>query len=284
MIPRISLKPSVDNYAVMGNPIAHSKSPLIHQAFAEQLGQAIYYQAILVEPDGFEAALAEFQALGGKGLNITVPFKEDAWRAVDVLSPAAEKAGAVNTIWFENDQRCGENTDGIGLVNDLSHHEIDIGEKKVLLLGAGGAVRGILGPVLERRPAAVLIANRTPARAEALVRIFPEYPHLDFSDFSGLAGRDGFDIVINGTSAGLTGDLPALPENILLKDGCAYDLVYGDKDTPFVAWAKQRGARLVLDGLGMLVEQAAESFTLWRGVRPETRPVIEMLRGMAGGQ
>lgn len=278
MTTSIRLKTSVDNYCVMGNPVAHSKSPLIHHAFAEQVGHEIYYQAILVEPDGFEAALAEFQALGGKGLNITVPFKEDAWRAVDVLSPGAEKAGAVNTIWFEDSKRRGENTDGIGLVHDLLQNDISIKDKKVLILGAGGAVRGILGPILEQSPAAVLLANRTPARAEALVRIFSEFSHLDYCDLSGLTGRGGFDIVINGTSAGLTGDLPALPDGILGRGGCAYDLVYGDRDTPFVSWAKQRGARLVLDGLGMLVEQAAESFTLWRGVRPRTGPVIEMLR------
>ena len=278
MTTRIHLKASVDNYCVMGNPVEHSKSPVIHHAFAEQVGHDIYYQSILVERDGFETALAEFQSLGGKGLNITVPFKEDAWRAVDVLSPRAGKAGAVNTIWFENGKRHGDNTDGIGLVHDLLHHEIDIRQKKILILGAGGAVRGILEPVLEQGPAAVLIANRTPARAEALVRLFPEFSGLDFCDLTRLGQRGEFDVVINATSAGLTGDLPTLPDMVIADGGCCYDLVYGDKDTPFVTWARHSRAGVVLDGLGMLVEQAAESFTLWRGVRPETQPVIEMLR------
>lgn len=274
----IQLKASVDNYCVMGNPIVHSKSPAIHHAFAEQVGHKLFYQAILVPRDEFPAALDKFQALGGKGLNITVPFKEEAWSAADVLSPEAETAGAVNTIRFQDGKRLGNNTDGIGLVRDLLNNKIDIRDKRLLILGAGGAVRGILGPVLQQEPSSVLIANRTPAKAGTLVGIFPDNTGLAFCGFPELVGQDSFDIVINGTSAGLTGELPELPVDIVTEHSCCYDMVYGNANTAFVGWAKKQRVGVVLDGLGMLVEQAAESFTLWRGVRPETRPVIEMLR------
>lgn len=276
----IHLKPSIDNYCVMGNPIAHSKSPLIHHAFAEQVGHAIYYQSVLVQQGQFEGALAEFQKLGGKGLNITVPFKEDAWQAVEAMSTRAEKAGAVNTIWFEKGKRQGDNTDGIGLVRDLLENEIKLKDKRLLILGAGGAVRGILDPILQQEPSSVLIANRTPERAETLVRRFSEYSNLDFCGLSQLDRQGNFDVVINGISAGLSGEQPELPEDIVVEGGCCYDMVYGNVDTPFVSWAKQHGAGMALDGLGMLVEQAAESFMIWRGVRPKTKPVIEMLRNL----
>lgn len=276
----LHLKAGVDNYAVMGNPVAHSLSPRIHHAFAEQTGQVLFYQAILVPPDGFGEALTGFQSRGGRGLNITVPFKQEACEAMDVLTRRAEQAGAVNTIWFADDGRKhGDTTDGSGLIRDLERHVVEVAGSRVLILGAGGAVRGVLGELLERRPVEVLIANRTPARARELARIFAAEGRLRAAGFEELPALGAFDLVINAVPAGLTAELPDLPPGLLAEGGCCYDMVYGDTDTAFVAWGKRQGARLALDGLGMLVEQAAESFRIWRGVRPATQPVIDMLRG-----
>ena len=278
MTADIRLVPDIDNYAVMGNPVAHSKSPLIHQAFAVETGERLSYQAILVPVGGFAAALAEFQRQGGKGLNITVPFKEDACQAMDVLTPRAEQAEAVNTIWFESDgRRFGDTTDGAGLVRDLARHGIALEDRRLLILGAGGAVRGVLGEVMEQRPAGLLIVNRTLDRARELRDRFSSHWDIDICGFEELAARGRFDVVINAIPAGLTAALPPLPDD-LVRDGDCYDMVYGDTATPFVTWAREHGARSANDGLGMLVEQAAESFTIWRGVRPQTEPVIEMLR------
>ena len=257
MTSDIQLVPDIDNYAVMGNPVAHSKSPLIHQAFAVETGERMVYHAILVPVGGFEATLADFQELGGRGLNITVPFKEDACQAMDVLTPRAELAGAVNTIWFDADGR------------------------RLLILGAGGAVRGVLGEVMEQRPAGLLIVNRTPARARELRDSFSSHWDIDVCGFEELEDKGRFDVVINAIPAGLTAALPPLPDD-LAGDGDCYDMVYGDAATPFVAWARKHGARSANDGLGMLVEQAAESFYIWRGVRPQTEPVIKMLRASEG--
>jgi shikimate dehydrogenase len=274
----IELAPGIDNYAVMGNPVAHSKSPLIHQAFAVQTGERLHYQAILVPVGGFEAALAEFQRQGGRGLNITVPFKEDACRAMAELTTRAEEAGAVNTVWFGDDgRRCGDTTDGVGLVRDLRRQGIELAGSRLLILGAGGAVRGVVGELMTQRPQSLLIANRTVSRARALRERFDRHPNIDVCGFDELAAGGRFDVVINAIPAGLTAALPPLPED-LARGGCCYDMVYGDAATPFVAWAMDHGAGTVSDGLGMLVEQAAESFYIWRGVRPETGPVIEMLR------
>jgi shikimate dehydrogenase len=273
----IRLDPDIDNYAVMGNPVAHSKSPLIHQAFAIETGERLSYQAILVPVGGFEAALDAFQQQGGRGLNITVPFKEEACAAMAVLSPRAEQAGAVNTIWFEDGRRHGDTTDGAGLVRDLARLDLAPAGGRVLILGAGGAVRGVVGELMEQRPGSLLIANRTVSRAEDLRERFPQYPNIGVCGFDALEAAGPFDLVINAIPAGLTAALPPLPDG-LVRDGGAYDMVYGDAATPFVAWAREHGARIASDGLGMLVEQAAESFFLWRGVRPQTGPVIEMLR------
>jgi len=276
----ISLTPDIDNYAVMGNPVAHSKSPLIHQAFAIETGERLAYQAILVPAGGFDKALDRFQQLDGKGLNITVPFKEEACEAMDVLTPRAEQAGAVNTVWFgPGGRRHGDTTDGIGLVRDLARLAMPVAGARLLILGAGGAVRGVVGELMQQRPDSLLIANRTVARAEALRERFPLYANIEVCGFEELAGKGGFDLVINAIPAGLTADLPPLPHK-LVAGGCAYDMVYGDAVTPFVAWAREHGARLAGDGLGMLVEQAAESFYIWRGVRPQTEPVIDMLRDL----
>jgi len=275
----IHLDTALDNYAVMGNPVAHSKSPRIHQAFASQTAQAIHYQAILVAVDMFDTAVMAFREAGGKGLNVTVPFKRDAWKLATRRTSRAEIAGAVNTLTLaEDDVIVGDNTDGAGLIRDLEHHSVALAGRRILILGAGGAVRGVLGPLLAGKPSTVVIANRTFSRAEALVSEHKQYAGLSACTLERLPGVGSFDLVINAISSGLQGELPPLPATLIDEQSCCYDMVYGDVEPVFVRWARQHGARLALDGLGMLVEQAAESFYLWRGVRPETGPVINMLR------
>jgi shikimate dehydrogenase len=270
---------SPEIYAVMGNPIAHSQSPRIHTAFAHQTGQHMVYTAILVAVDGFARALDEFQAGGGKGLSITLPFKSQAWASMDELTPRAERAGAVNAVLFGTDgRRLGDNTDGAGLLRDILHnHASRIDGERILLLGAGGAVRGVLGPLLERGPAQVVIVNRTREKAVALAAEFRSLGPVESCAYPDLRGRD-FDLIINGTSASLTGQVPPLPERVLAPGGWCYDMMYGAAPTVFVEWGRAHGAARSVDGLGMLVEQAAESFFLWRGVRPDTAPVIHSLR------
>jgi len=274
---------AVDHYAVMGNPIAHSKSPRIHTLFAEQTGEGLCYEALLVPEDGFAEAVTRFQRDGGRGLNVTVPFKQQAWELVDARSPRAALAGAVNTIDLQADgRRYGDNTDGVGLVRDLTvNHGVTLEGRAVLVLGAGGAVRGVLGPLLEQRPARLAIANRTPARALELVQLFADLGPVQGGGFPELAGQR-FDVVINGTAASLHGEVPPLPDDLLRPGAACYDMMYGDRPTAFVTWAQAHDAAQALDGLGMLVEQAAESFLLWRGVRPETAPVIAALRSELG--
>jgi len=269
----------VDRYAVMGNPVAHSKSPRIHAFFAKQFGHAIEYTAIQVDPGGLAQAVAQFRAAAGKGLNITVPFKLDAFALADQLSERARLAGAVNTLKFEPDGRTlGDNTDGTGLVRDLEHNlGVALRGKRILLLGAGGAVRGVLGPLLRHHPGQVVIANRTVVRARDLAELFAPQGSVEACGFDELRGQH-FDLVINGTSASLQGEVPPLPDTIFARDGFAYDMMYGDRPTAFMDWALRHGAAGAADGLGMLVEQAAESYFVWRGVRPQTRPVIEALR------
>ena len=268
-----------DLYAVMGNPIAHSKSPQIHAAFARQTRQRMEYIAILVEPGGFGHAVGNFRAERGKGLNITVPFKHEAWKLVNERTPRAERAGAVNTILFRPDGTAlGDTTDGVGLIRDIvDNHAGRIAQCQVLILGAGGAVRGVLEPLLEQQPARVVIANRTIDKAQALAREFSTVGVVEGCGYEEIQGQ-AFDFIINGTSASLRGQLPPLSEGILAPGGWCYDMAYGDMPTPFVQWGHAHGAVKSLDGIGMLVEQAAESFHLWRGVRPQTAPVIEMLK------
>jgi len=266
-----------DDYAVMGNPIAHSKSPRIHRLFAEQTGEPVHYQAIQVDPGGFSQAVGNFDANGGKGLNITVPFKQEAWELVTERSERAERAGAVNTIKFVDGKIFGDNTDGVGLVNDLLNHQIAIKDKRVLLMGAGGAARGVLAPLLAQQPAQLVIVNRTAERAEDLAEQFSDLGKLEGCGYDDIEGRQ-FDLVINATAASLQGELPPLPDSLLAAKACCYDMMYGAEPTTFMQWATQHGAGKVMDGLGMLVEQAAESFYIWRGVRPETKPVIAQLR------
>ena len=269
---------TIDQYAVMGHPIAHSQSPRIHTLFAAQTGQALEYRAILVELGGFAAAARAFRAAGGKGLNVTIPFKQDAWVFADVLSARAERAGAVNTLIFTPGGVRGDNTDGPGLVRDLIvNHGGSLAGRRILLLGAGGAARGVLQPLLAGRPAQLTIANRTVEKALGLAVRFSDLGRVSASGFAELADRQ-FDLIINATAAGLKGAAPPLPEGVLATGGWCYDLMYGREPTAFVRWGRAQGAVQSLDGLGMLVEQAAESFHLWRGVWPETGPVIAALR------
>src|SRR3569623_968718 len=246
-------------YAVMGNPVAHNKSPRIHTLFTAQTGQRMRYSAIQVDPGGFEQAVSNFVAHGGRGLNVTVPVKRNAWTLVERRAPRAELAQAVNTIVVEaRGALFGDNTDGVGLVTDLMrNHGVAIAGRSVLLLGAGGAASGVMGPLLAEQPARV--------------------GAVEGGGLIDLPGQQ-FDLVINATAASLHGELPPLPDGLLCPGACCYDMMYGAAPTPFVTWARARGAAQALDGLGMLVEQAAESFHLWRGVRPETRAVIAQLR------
>ncbi len=268
----------IERYAVMGNPVTHSKSPKIHSLFAKQTDQAIEYTAIQVDIGGFSQAVGNFSASGGKGLNITVPFKEEAWQLVTERSQRAELAGAVNTIKFEGDRIFGDNTDGIGLVHDLkNNHKYELRDKIVLLMGAGGAARGVIAPILEQQPSLLIIANRTPDKAVALASHFSELGTVQGCGYSQLSELQ-FDLALNATAASLQGEVPDLPDELLADNAMCYDLMYGAKPTAFMAWAAVHGASQITDGLGMLVEQAAESFYIWRDVRPETSSVIELLR------
>lgn len=268
-----------DRYAVFGNPIKHSKSPLIHAMFAQQCSQQMLYRAVRVELDGFAQAASHFFNGGGVGLNVTVPFKREAFEFANRLSDRAARAGAVNTLTRASDGVIeGDNTDGIGLVRDLAANlGWAVQGLRVLIIGAGGAVRGVLEPLLRESPQELLIVNRTGGRATQLAVEFADVGPLEGGAYD-LIGARQFDLVINATSAGLSGAMPELPGSLLTERSCCYDLVYGTEPTPFMRWSAFHAAWAVADGLGMLVEQAAESFYIWRGVRPETGPVITELR------
>jgi shikimate dehydrogenase len=268
-----------DAYAVMGNPVSHSKSPQIHAAFAQQTRQRITYSAIQVDPGGFAQAVGNFFASGGKGLNVTVPFKQEAWALAAERGAEAELAGAVNTLYLREDGGLvGRNTDGIGLVRDLcDNHGARLAGKHILLVGAGGAARGVLQPLLAQRPAQLVIANRTADRAHELARLFAALGPVRGASFEQLAGQS-FDLILNATAASLQGEVPPLPVETCTPATWCYDMMYGAAPTPFMQWAVLRQAANILDGLGMLVEQAAESFYLWRGVRPATAPVLQDIR------
>ncbi|GAB5452964.1 MAG: shikimate dehydrogenase [Halioglobus sp.] len=268
-----------DRYAVFGNPIKQSKSPAIHTLFAEQTGQSMQYRAVRVKLDDFERATRDFFAGGGRGLNVTVPFKSEAYRLADALSERADRAGAVNTLTRGEDGTvAGDNTDGVGIVRDMIVNlGWTIAGRKVLVLGAGGAVRGVLELLLREQPQQLLVVNRTAQKAQQLAREFNELGPMEGGGME-LIGQRDFDLIINATSAGLSGEMPELPSSLLNERSCCYDMVYGAEPTAFMRWAAHHAAWAVADGLGMLVEQAAESFYVWRGVRPETRPVIYRLR------
>ena len=269
-----------DNYAALGNPIAHSKSPEIHGYFASQTKQAITYKAIQTRPEHFSDTLRQFQLSDGKGLNITLPLKNQAYQACHQVSERARQAQAVNTICFRpNGKIYGDTTDGDGLVTDLKNNlAIPIKHCRILILGAGGAVKSILGALATCLPNDIVIANRTMERAHKLVEEHPEISHLTALAYNELSNRH-FDLIINGTSASLNNEVPPLNKTVLMAPNTyCYDLMYADKPTAFMDWSKQNGAYATYDGLGMLVEQAALSFELWRGVKPDTRPVIQTLR------
>jgi shikimate dehydrogenase len=268
-----------DRYAVIGHPIAHSKSPAIHAAFAAQTAQDLSYEALLAPLDGFAAAVAQFRAQGGRGMNITVPFKEEAWQLADRLTERARLAGAVNTFVFGDDV-LGDNTDGAGLVRDLEVLGARLAGARVLLLGAGGAARGVILPLIDAGVARLFIANRTADKARVL------QAHFAGHDAHGVLAAGGwqevadapYDVVINATSASLSDEAPPLPAGLYAPDSLAYDMVYGRGLTAYLKQARDQGAARLADGLGMLVEQAAEAFALWRGVRPDTAAVRATLR------
>ena len=265
-----------DQYAVIGNPVTHSKSPLIHAAFARQTGQDLVYTRLLAPKDAFVATANAFRERGGRGLNVTLPFKGEAFRYATVLSAGARAAQAVNTLKFDGNTVFGDNTDGAGLVNDLLHNlGFALAGQRVLLLGSGGAARGVIEPLLQQKPAQFVLANRTPDKARQLAEDFRGA--IEARSYDALA--DGqFDLVINATSASLAGELPPLPPGVFAHGALAYDMMYGRNETPFLAFARGQGAGQLADGLGMLVEQAAVSFFIWRGIRPDSAPVLQLLR------
>ncbi len=272
-----------DKYAVIGNPIAHSKSPLIHQMFAKQTGQDISYEAVLAPLDGFAATVERLRGEGYKGCNVTVPFKFEAFELANrssCLGPSATVAHAANTLMFVDDGRIfGENTDGLGLVADIQKNlNVTLEGKQVLLMGAGGAAYGVALPLL-KAGATITVGNRTPGKAVQLAERFAGHCYRNISGcgYGDLGGRQ-FEVIINATSSGLSDELPPLPPGIFAPGALAYDMMYG-RETPFIKFAREQGAAIVADGLGMLVEQAAAAFEIWRGVRPDTRPVLEALRG-----
>ncbi len=269
---------SADRYAVFGHPISHSKSPIIHRLFAEQTQQKITYDAQDVPATYFQEAIKLFFEQGGKGLNCTVPLKELAWQQADQLSKRAQISKAVNTLVLQEDGSIlGDNTDGLGLVADLTiNHSISLSNRRILILGAGGASRGIISPLMEKSPKQIVIANRTVDKAITLSHEFSQLGSIKGCGYNDIKNEQ-FDLILNATSASLSGKLPPLADNILVQQGCCYDLAYGNQPTPFVNWGLAHGAEKSLDGLGMLVEQAAEAFYLWRGIRPETRQIIGLL-------
>lgn len=266
-------------YAVFGSPIAHSRSPEIQRMFARQTGQDLIYTKQEVAPAEFVQSCREFFELGGSGLNITLPLKERAFRYADVLSSRAKFAGAVNTLKKEDDGSIlGDNTDGFGLVRDIcANHGWTLRDKRVLILGAGGAVRGVLAPLLDEKPQGIWIANRTAEKARTLAEEFAELGSVAGCGLDGIPEQP-FDVIINGTSMSLQGEMPPVTSAQIAGRTACYDMAYGSEPTPFLRWAGKQGLNDSADGLGMLVEQAAESFYLWHGVRPETKPVIEALR------
>ena len=267
-----------ERYAVIGNPVAHSQSPFIHAEFARAENRAIRYERLLAATDRFAEVANAFAGSGGCGLNVTLPFKGEAFRFATDLSERAQTAEAVNTLTFRDGRIYGDNTDGVGLVRDIIENlDFPIEDKHVLILGAGGAARGVLGPLMEQKPASMTIANRTLIKAEVLAHHFVPMGKCKASSYEGLEGRH-FDIVINGTSSSLHNELPPLPHGLFTARTLAYDMFYCSGLTMFLQRAQSENAGMLADGLGMLVEQAAESYFVWHGVKPETRKVTNMLR------
>jgi shikimate dehydrogenase len=269
---------SVDRYGVMGYPVSHSRSPVIHRLFALQTGQNLQYELLQVSPDKLIPAIRDFAAAGGRGLNITVPHKSAAAALADQLSDRATAAGAVNTLAFRDGKIFGDNTDGSGLMRDLTRNlQLAVRDASILILGAGGATRGILGPLLAAQPRSLTIANRTLSKARELAHRFSASGNVTVCRFTEVRSPGGFDLVINATSAGLKGEAPPYPAAAITPETFCYDLSYGLTPTPFSKWATSMGAKRSVMGWGMLVEQAAESFHLWRGIRPDTAPVLRQI-------
>jgi shikimate dehydrogenase len=269
----------VDRYAVVGNPVAHSLSPRIHASFAAQSGQKISYEAIEIPLDSFVHGIHDLQRQGFSGVNVTVPFKREAWELCNQLTPRAQDAGAVNTLSFMPDGSiAGDNTDGVGLTRDLVDNlGVAIEKQNILLLGAGGAVRGTLGPILALSPGRLSIANRTPQKAVALAQDFANFGAIHAIPYETL-GSASYDLIINGTAAGLSNQVPPIPDSVLGENSVCYDMMYNISDTTaFVDWASSRGVKQAFDGRGMLVEQAAEAFHVWRGIHPRTVEIIRTL-------
>ena len=267
-----------DRYGVMGYPVSHSRSPVIHRLFALQTQQDIQYELLQVAPDKLEPAIRQFGRTGGKGLNITVPHKRAVVALVDGMSERAEAAGAINTLVFSNNGLFGDNTDGIGLLRDLEQNQgIRLRGANILILGAGGATSGIVGPLLEAEPGSIVIANRTFPKARQLADRFSNQGPVNACRFEDVRSLPIYDLIINATSAGVKGETPPYPDEAVHPQTVCYDLSYGLSPTPFSAWAAKLGAAKSVMGWGMLVEQAAESFYIWRGVRPETAPVLKQL-------
>ena len=269
----------IDRYGVMGYPVSHSRSPVIHRLFAAQTGQELRYELLQVAPDKLETAVRQFQRTGGKGLNVTVPHKSAVVRLCDHLSERAATAGAVNTLSFRDGEIHGDNTDGIGLLRDLAvNHGLSVEGSQILVLGAGGATRGIVGPLLEMQPALLRIANRTIDKAENIAEDFSHVGAVSACRFDLVPVTETYDLVINATSAGFKGETPPYPAEAVSCDTFCYDLSYGLTPTPFCEWAREQGAAKSVMGWGMLVEQAAESFHVWRGIRPDTAPVLKQMK------
>jgi shikimate dehydrogenase len=271
-----------DQYGVVGHPVAHSWSPFIHGMFARQTGEQLVYRLHDVLPQDFRAYVLDFFSRGGRGLNVTVPHKVAAAELANELTPRAERAAAVNTLAIQRDNRIlGDNTDGAGLVHDLRDNlSLNLAGRRILIVGAGGATRGVVAPLLVLRPAELVIANRTAERAHTFAADFEDLGAVRGCGFEDL-GEQAYDVVINATSASLAGEVPAIPTGVIKSESLCYDMAYSKGDTPFLKWAKDNGCARAVQGWGMLVEQAAESFQLWRGVRPQTRPVLEALRERA---
>lgn len=273
----------IDRYAVFGNPIGHSKSPFIHTLFARQTNQSLTYTAECAPVGGFIEAAKAFFADGGKGCNVTLPFKEDAYQFASRLTERAQLAGAVNTLKkLDDGEIIGDNTDGAGLVQDLLQHQVILEGARILIIGAGGAARGVIKPLLDQKPTSLTITNRTFSKAEELAELFSAYGPVTAKEMNTIA--EEYDVVINSTSASLSGELPAISSSVFATNSTSYDMMYGKGDTTFNQWAKQHGAAHAYDGLGMLVGQAAESFMLWRGLRPGAKQILRELRKNLEGQ
>ncbi len=274
-----------DRYAVIGFPVDHSRSPLIHGLFAQQTGEKLTYERLAAKPADFETAVGKFAASGGKGLNVTVPHKEAAFELADELGPEAERARAVNTLSILSGGRLrGDNTDGVGFHHDLTRNNgLDLTGNRVLILGAGGAARGVVAALLDAGLDELVVANRTIQRARDLLAILHAPRRFSVCSFQELSDRDPFDLVVNATSAGLHGDCPSFPPSCLGSGTFCYDLGYSAEQTPFASWAARHGAGKAIQGWGMLIEQAAESFAIWRGVRPDTAPVLKTVLARLSG-